>query len=137
MSSQPWEEIEHTADWALRVWGDDLRALMEHAACGMMSLLGDATLNEITFQRSISIQAIDAEMLLVNWLTELLYLVEDEGIVFSEISVHRADATGLDADVQGGVPGEEMRKHIKAVTYHMLEIRPSERGLETVIVFDV
>ncbi len=137
MSLPPWEEIDHTADWALRVRGKDLRALFEHAARGMMSLLGDAAPAEVTHQQTIRLQAMDDEMLLVKWLTELLYLIEDEGIIFSDIKVQHADETELEAEIQGGPPVEPLRKHIKAVTYHMLDIRATEQGLETTIIFDV
>jgi SHS2 domain-containing protein len=137
MSLPPWEEIDHTADWALRVRGKDQRELFEHAARGMMSLLGDIGPTEVTGRHQISLQAADEEALLVKWLTELLYLVENEGMVFSEIRIPRADETSLDAEVAGGPPSEELRKHIKAVTYHLLDIQTTDQGVETVIVFDV
>src|SRR5574341_1630191 len=136
MSNPAWEEIDHTADWALRVRGKDRRELFEHAARGMMSLLGDIAPTEVTRRRQITLQAMDDEALLVKWLTELLYLIENEGIVFSEIRVLRIDDTSLDALVEGGSPGEELHKHIKAVTYHLLDIRATNQGLETIIVFD-
>src|SRR5687767_6810325 len=113
MTLPPWEEIDHTADWALRVRGRDLRELMQNAAVGMMSLLGENTPSDVTLQREINVKASDAEMLLVNWLTELLYLIEDEGIVFSEIVVQSADSLTLTAEIFGGPPSEEIRKHIK------------------------
>jgi SHS2 domain-containing protein len=131
-----WEEIEHTADWAIRVWGDDQRALYENAALGMVSLLGDAKPTEITVRRSIEVSAIDPESLLVDWLTELLYLLEDH-LIFDEIRVKDIEGNTLHADISGGPPDEPINKHIKAVTYHMLEIKQTDHGLETVIVFDV
>ena len=36
-----------------------------------------------------------------------------------------------------GAPLLELQKSIKAVTFHNLEIRPVDAGLETTIVFDV
>jgi SHS2 domain-containing protein len=137
MSTPPWEEIDHTADWALRVRGADLRALFEHAALGMMSLLGDVPPAEVTLHETIQAQASDAESLLVKWLSELLYLIEQQGVVFSEIHVSRADGTALVAEVGGGRPSRPLRKHIKAVTYNMLAIRSTDLGFETTIVFDV
>ena len=44
--------------------------------------------------------------------------------------------TTLTGRVRGGRP-PEMQKHIKAVTYHDLKIRPTDRGLEVTVVFDV
>lgn len=136
MNKLMWEEIEHTADWAIRVWGEDQRALYENAALGMVSLLGDAKPTKITLERGIEVTAIDAESLLVDWLTELLSLLEDH-LIFGEIRVTRIEGNTLFAKISGGPPDEEINKHIKAVTYHLLAIKETERGLETVIVFDV
>src|SRR5687768_8122935 len=135
MIKRQWEEIEHTADWSIRVWGDDLRALFEHAALGMVSMLGEAKPTEITMRRHIEVSAMDLESLLVDWLTELLALLEDH-LIFSEITVRRVEGNTLAAEVSGGPPDEPILKHIKAATYHMLEIKKTEAGYETVIVFD-
>ena len=136
MNEPAWEEIEHTADWAIRVWGSDLRALYENAARGMVSLLGDAEPTEITLRRTIEVRSIDLESLLVDWLTELLSPLEDD-LIFSEINVKRVEDNSLEAEIVGGPPDERINKHIKAVTYHMLEIKHADAGYETVIVFDV
>jgi len=136
LKAPQWEEIDHTADWALRVWGDDLPALFENAARGMVSLLGDAPPSAITIQQTITLQAPDLETLLVDWLTELLYLIE-EGNTFNMIGVTRMEGLSLDAEVRGGPVTEPFRKEIKAVTYHMLAIQKTDVGYETVIVFDV
>lgn len=132
-----WQEVDHTADWALRVWGGDLRALYEHAALGMLELAGgepDPAAPRIA--RTFTLIAPDAETLLVDWLTELLILIEDEGVVFDRIVVHRADSGSLEA-AAGGRLGGGFAKHIKAVTYHNLKITCVDGRCETTIVFDV
>lgn len=136
MTTHNWEEIDHTADWALRVRGEDYRALFENAALGMMSLLGSPQPTEITLRRSIQLTAVDLETLLVDWLTELLYILE-EGRVCSEMRVKQIDNLSLEAEISAGPPAEPLNKHIKAVTYHMLQIRPNDTGYVTVIIFDV
>jgi len=136
MNLPAWEEVEHTADWSLRVRGADLRSLFENAARGMVSLLGDAKPTEITFHRVIEVSAIDTESLLVEWLTELLYILEED-LIFSEINVKQIEGNTLIGEVSGGPPDQPPMKIIKAVTYHLLEIRPTDTGYETVLVFDV
>lgn len=136
-NDQPWEEIEHTADVALRVHGEDLRALFENAARGMMHLIGGRPLpGEITFHETISLQAPDWEILLVDWLTELLYLIEERELFFSQIVIHRVSDLTLEAEISGG-PAAKASKHVKAVTYHNLSIRHTDDGYETTVVFDV
>ncbi|MCP4423128.1 MAG: archease [Chloroflexi bacterium] len=137
MSIKRFEVIEHTADWALRVVGHDLEWLLIHAAQGMNSLLvadPDAILAAET--RQFELDAYDAESLLVEWLTELAYWAEAAGLVFTEFALTAVSPTHLSAIVKGGT-AVELQKHIKAVTYHNLEILQTDEGLEATIVFDV
>jgi SHS2 domain-containing protein len=131
------EEIEHTADWALRVRGADLGELLTNAARGMSSLIvSDLAEIPLEVEERFEFEAYDAESLLVNWLNELAYWAEMEGIVFREFILQNVRPTHLQANVQGGHVAD-LQKHIKAVTYHNLEIIETNDGLETTIVFDV
>jgi SHS2 domain-containing protein len=137
MPQDEFEEIEHTADWALRIRGQDLAELLMNAARGMSSLLVHE-LAEIPseVEQHFELDSYDAESLLVNWLTELAYWVEAEGLVFGRFELYHVTPTHLQAVVRGGhVPA--LQKHIKAVTYHNLEIVETDDGLEVSVVFDV
>jgi SHS2 domain-containing protein len=131
------EIVDHAADWAVRVTGSDLSQLFRQAALAMSSLLVD-DLASIRINRVIHFEseADDPETLLVDWLTELAYYAETEQVVFREFEINTATATRLTAIARGG-RAQELQKHIKAVTYHNLEIISSEEGLEATIVFDV
>ena len=129
--------VEHTADWAVRVRGRDLAELFGRAATGMVRLLvADPRAVPLDVERAISLESYDAEGLLVEWLGELAYLAEREGLVFPIIELDRVMPTGLSGTVRGG-RAPELQKHIKAVTYHDLAIRRIGSGLEVTIVFDV
>lgn len=131
------EIVDHTADWSIRVWGDDLAELLRQAALGMNFLMiGQDTAVSLTLTRHLTLDAYDAETLLVDWLSELVYWAEMEQVVFPEFALTAVSPTHLQATLRGG-PVTELIKHIKAVTYHQLAITPTERGLETTIVFDV
>jgi SHS2 domain-containing protein len=131
------EEVEHTADKALRIVGINLKELMISAAQGMTQLMvGDVSKISNKIKKSIELQAVDAESLLVEWLGELAYWAETEMLVFKKFKVTDITATRLQATIWGAtVP--ELEKHIKAVTYHNLEIRQTPKGLEATVVFDV
>jgi SHS2 domain-containing protein len=132
-----YEEISHTADLALRVWGGTLNALFVNAARGMTTLMSDAASEGMpAITRSLSIEALDAEDLLVEWLSELAFLAESEGAVFKFFSITHISQTGLQAVLKGHL-SDELKRTIKAVTYHNLEIIKTDRGLETTVVFDV
>jgi SHS2 domain-containing protein len=130
------EEIEHTADIALRVWGRDLTALFANAAYGMAYLLTDVEGTIPTVSHEFELEAEDAEILLVEWLSELLFLGERDDVVFTVIDILRVTPNRLSAAVRGG-PVEERSSHIKAVTFSELQIARTDEGYETVIVFDV
>jgi SHS2 domain-containing protein len=132
-----YEVVEHTADWALRVYGRNLAQLLENAAIGMSHLMvGDLAAVPNTVERTLELEAFDAETLLVDWLSELAYWAEDEQLVFREFELSRVTENHLSAVVRGG-KAVELQKHIKAVTYHNLEIVETETGVMTTIVFDV
>lgn len=139
MTSQPppWEEVEHTADWALTIRGGTLADLFANAALGMASLAGGAPddAQPITRYR-FELDALDWETLLIDWLTELLYLIEDDHFVLEHVTVQRIEPYRLRAEAAGR-PGDAFTKHIKAATYHNLAIRHTAEGFETTVVFDV
>jgi SHS2 domain-containing protein len=130
------EEIEHTADIAIRVRGRDLAELFANAAYGMACQLADPGAVDQTVEHVIELDAYDAETLLVSWLGELLYLGEREECVFTDFDMLQVAPTRLRAIVRGG-PVEEHGAHIKAVTFNELEIVRTDAGYETTVVFDV
>ena len=128
-------EISHTADWALRVWAPDLSALFYQAAVGMYSLMGLVPGSHVGDSQTITLEAGDNECLLVNFLSELLYFLEEEWIGFSTLAVkvenNKLTATGTFGKIQS------LQKEIKAVTFHNLAIQKKEGQYEVTIVFDV
>lgn len=131
------EEVEHAADRALRIFGAHLKELMISAAQGMTQLMvEDLSAISTEIEKSVRLQADDAESLLVEWLNELAYWAEAEMLVFKKFNVADVTATRLEATVLGG-KAAQLDKHIKAVTYHNLEIIRTPKGLEATIVFDV
>jgi len=149
------EEIAHTADWALRVWADDLEKLFVEAARGMYALSGaQPALSEVEGQaegaalnlskgpkvkRTFEAEAQDAESLLVAFLSELVYAVEQEQLMFTSFQVGMSECSaGWRLEVEmAGAPIVSINKAIKAVTYHNLQIQQTARGYEVEIVFDV
>ncbi|MDX1412895.1 MAG: archease [Candidatus Promineifilaceae bacterium] len=137
MSVEHFEVIEHTADWSIKVKGRDLDRLFIHAAEGMSSLIaGELDALPQDEERTISLAAYDVEGLLVDWLSELAYYAEMEQLVFAHFKISELTANKLRAIVRGGVAAE-LHKHIKAVTYHDLQVVRNEQGYEVTIVFDV
>jgi SHS2 domain-containing protein len=128
-------EIEHSADWQLEVWGPDLLALFEQAGRGMSSLAGIRLQEGRRQVRSFEIEADDSESLLVGFLSEILFFVENERLGFDVFHL-ALDGGRLTARLEGAALAA-IEKEIKAVTWHGLQIRPGERGLQAKVIFDV
>ncbi len=129
------QEIEHTADWALKVWAPDMKSLLQTAAQGMNALAEVQLEFHQPVTRSVELEAFDRESLLVTFLSELLYLQEQEWIAFDRFEIS-LDGYHLKATLTGGSI-QSLKKEIKAVTYHELAVVETEIGLEVVVVFDV
>ena len=129
------EEVEHTADLALRVWGRELCDLFAEAARGMYRLMADLDGLAATRWREIRLEAMDRESLLVTWLNEMLFITESEGLLFVDFECKSVTEMGLVAWV-GGTPGRATGPAIKAATFHDLSIVQDGTGWSTLITFD-
>jgi SHS2 domain-containing protein len=129
-------EHAHTADWELEIWAPDLPSLLEQAARGMYALSGMRLQKGPHQTRTIALHAADAESLLVRFLTELLWVEQEEGLGFDDFAITIDNLFNLQA-VMGGAAIANLDKEIKAVTYHNLAVQTTSQGLRVNIVFDV
>ncbi len=137
VSNVKYEVLEHTADVGLRVYGTTLEQLFEHAALGMFDLMTDVDVVKARGEVEIRVEAPDIESLLVDWLTELLYIHEVENVFLSRFEVSIEDLS-LKATARG--ESVDPSRHplellIKAVTFHMIEVNAKEGY--AVVIFDV
>ena len=131
------EEIEHTADRALKIFGSNLEELLLNAARGMNFLMVPQHIPSAEHrEKEVTLEAADSESLLVDWLSELAYWAEVEMLVFHEFKVKSVSPTLFRAIIRG-TRVTQLDKHIKAVTYHNLEIVRTQKGLSATVVFDV
>jgi SHS2 domain-containing protein len=129
------EELEHTADWSLRIWGGSMAELLEAGAKGLMSLMGVRTRPDGRSVRHVELHSSDREGLLVVWLEDVLFALESRAVAPARLSITAAD-TWLQADLEEA-PAGPAEKPIKAVTYHRLKVEATATGLEAILVVDV
>lgn len=134
--SNKFEEIDHTADLAIRAYGRDMKELFANAAYGMFALMAEPSLEEPVCERKVELESTDYESLLVDWLNELIYLHEVEWETYSQFAVEALSPTNLEARVAGR-PTKHKTKAIKAATFYDLAIEETANGLTATIVFDV
>ena len=135
-----YEQIPHTADIAIRVYGKDLKELFINAAYGMFDIIADLEGLKSSVSIDVNLKAPSKEELLVSWLDELLYNFYTKGIIFFEVDVSFLSEEQLMVKAYGRHVGENrnrLKTEIKAATYHDLNIKEGPDGLSVDIVFDV
>ena len=131
-----YEQVEHTADVALRIYGRTLRELFANAAYAMFSQVADLGSIAPAVQHEVAVEGIDYESLLVNWLNELLYLQDTRGEVYITFDIQQLSRRHLRATVHGART-ENIHTLIKAATYHELSITRARGWYTSTIVLDV
>lgn len=129
-------EIPHTADWALEVWAPDFGQLLGEATRGMYTLAGVELGEPESDERdTLRVDGDDRVDRLVAWLSELVFLWSARDIGVVELSFFCSERT---VEATGRlVPIVKQDKEVKAVTYHGLDVRETDRGVEATVTFDV
>ncbi len=133
MAQPPFEILEHTADAGIVAHGGSLEEAFANAAAGMFALMADPDGVRPLEERRIEVEGRDHEGLLVRWLTELLYYVDAEEMLFSRFAVEGVSDRRMRGRAWGErIDRERHRLHfgVKAVTRHMLEISAEDGGEE-------
>ena len=138
--------VQHTADLCIRVWGKSWKDLLEESARGMMSQIIPMETVEENDSSELVVQGENGEELLLNWLREILFLVEG-GMVFSSFCIHENNFSEKEKGkyrFHAALGGEKLdpARHdicteIKAVTRHGLSLKQRGSWWETSILFDV
>ncbi len=138
---KPYETFSTTADVGIRISGPNLRNLFENALKGLNILLFDRLPRvpaHTSIQQKFQLEGDSPENLLVNFLAEILYHLQQYGkvtanVTFRELSEKHLDAT-LHLAPLTGTPDHD----IKSVTYHNLEITTGDDNqLSAEVIFDV
>lgn len=133
-----YEILEHTADIGLRVRGESLKELFVEAARGLAEIIG-VWQPQNGKKKAITLEADDLGALLVDWLSEILYLHDARNALIGGVVVERIDETGLAGSIvlvpMKEPPDEGIQ--VKAITYHQLKVERSEGEWRAEIYLDV
>lgn len=132
--------LDHTADIGITAYGADIKDLFVNAAIGLFSLMTDLDNIKETTQKDIELIAEDEDVLLVEWLNELIYIFEVDHIVFKRFEIEQLTANQIKVKCYGEKikPSQEtLKREIKAATYHMLRITKGDKGYEVTVIFDI
>jgi riboflavin kinase / FMN adenylyltransferase len=131
-----WQELRHTADWAIHVHGSTQRELFARAAVAMYALQGADPARPATLARATNLSSASAPELLVAWLNQLLLHQDTDDEMYTRFEMHEISEYGL-RGIACGYRGSPYHTAIKAVTYYDLGVAETADGWSATVTFDV
>lgn len=131
--------LSHTADTGIEATASSLTGLIRELALGMFELMGVIEPCQDEIALGTIVTADTNEDLVVDCLSELLFLSETEDVHFCRFEVEESGESTVQIRMTG-VPTAEVEltgPSVKAVTYHELEISERDDGWYGRVYFDV
>jgi SHS2 domain-containing protein len=134
------EILDHTADIGIIAYGTDIEQLFSNAAVALFSLITELESIDEKLHFNLRVRSQDRDSLLVEWLNELIYLFDAKHIL-----VHRCDIEDLTHNqLKATCHGEafdpmkhQIKRGIKAATYHMLKLDRNNGGYRAQVILDI
>jgi SHS2 domain-containing protein len=153
MQPKDFEMLQHTADLKIRAYGSTIQELFKNSLKGMFSCIkpkgpyiryetdkaGEEKLvcKKFTAQHNIHVRSESKEILLVDFLSDCLYLSDVHNEAYLDATFSLLEDTELQAIIYGtSITGFEVVE-IKAVTYHDINFEQIEGLWQATIVFDI
>jgi SHS2 domain-containing protein len=131
------EAIEHTADVGIRAWGSTLEECFEQATRGLLDITGALATGEGT-REEVGVEGRDLGSVLVDWLSEVLYLQDARDAVITRFEVEHVDEKRASGWVALRPRDEPLTgTAVKAITYHQLSVERNEDAWRAELVVDV
>jgi SHS2 domain-containing protein len=143
--------LDHTADIGIEALGKTKKELFGNTVEAMFDLMVDKepdrksnlkVTREMTAleEKVVNIKGADTEDLLVNFLREALYLFNGKRWLVKKCKLLELTARHVVAQLQGesyNSQKHQLKKEIKAVTYHGLSVKKTAQGWKAKVIFDV
>ncbi len=132
-----YEILEHKADLKIRASGRTKEEVFLNMLLGMNKSMEPKIMAKEKSKREIKIKALDLPTLLVDFLSEILYLTQANKEIYNNVKFEKFTDTALEAEISGQKVGR-FGEDIKAVTYHGLDVRQKKnKSWEAVVLFDI
>lgn len=146
--TKQYELVAHTADLKIFAYGTTLEELFRNALRGMFASVkphspsiayhhDEPQIAHYTVEHNVVVRSSDQETLLVDFLSDCLYLADTHNEAYFDATFTVFTETELEATIFGvSITGFEVVE-IKAITYHDLQIEQIEGGWRATLVFDI
>ena len=138
------EMLDHTADVGFELGASTLEGLFDEARRALLMVVFERSPEEGEDEGEILLSAPDRETLLVRWLNEVVYRIQDAGFVpvRAEIRIHKTGGAGL--SLRANLTGAPLlleeygwQGEIKSATFHGLEVSSDGEGWHARVILDV
>jgi len=134
---EKYEILEHLADLKIRAFGKNKKELFLNMLKGMVDSQKPEIEDKKINKRKIEIKSIDLSNLLVDFLSEILYLSQVNREAYQNFKFKNFS----DKEVYGDLFGQKVKRFgedIKAITYYSLDIHQRRDGVwEATVLFDI
>src|SRR5262245_45243629 len=134
------EFLEHTSDVGILARGSNREEALVAASHGLVGILVDPAGFQPLEERYFKASAVDEAAQIVNWLNEILFFFDTEGLVFVEFVIDSWTPDEINGRAKGerfDIDRHELRTAVKAVTYHQFESHKNPNGWEIRVFVDV
>jgi len=132
-----YEILEHKADLKIRAFGKDKKELFSNMLLAMAESQRPEIKGKQKNKRQIKIKSLDLATLLVDFLSEVLYLSEVNHEIYHQVQFRKL----TNKNIEGNLFGEKLKTIgviIKGVTYHSLDIhQKKDKTWEATVLFDI
>jgi len=140
MSEQKFVFLDHTADAKFRAFGKTLEEVFENSARALVSLMWDVDRLKKVEKIAIHINGSDLKQLLMNFLEEILYLLDTREFLLAEARSTRILRDDSGFRLSTVFRGDRFKKdykvfgEVKAVTYDEMKIEEEDGWMVQVVV---
>jgi len=132
------EEIA-IADVAIEVWAETIEGLFKDSGLAVSEVMVDTKTVEQKIELDISLNSTSVEMLLYDFLSEIVYLKDAKSLLFSRFDV-KINEFDLFAKLWGEKIDRErhhLRTDVKAVTLYRFEVKKENGIWKAEFVLDI
>ncbi|MFP4081653.1 MAG: archease [Candidatus Aminicenantes bacterium] len=132
--------LQHTGDAKFRAYGKSLEESFTNAALATASLMWEWKDVKKNIQHKVKVEGNDLEQLLVNFLEEILYLLDSKMFLLASVEKMNIQKKNgryfLNALFRGDKYSEKYKifGDVKAITYHQMNIKKNDHFTAQVVV---
>jgi SHS2 domain-containing protein len=130
-----------SGDYAFEARGRSIEELFTSCAEACFSAMTDLGKVDVEMSQTINVDAENIDELLFNFLAELIYLKDTEKLFLSkfeiDIDIEKYSLNSVARGERINYNKHEIRTDVKAVTYHNLQVQPTDDGFKVRVILDL